>query len=377
MKKLLIMTVLLSLALFLCSCGKEDDNKIEVNTPSPTAVPNYLYECGGKITLGEYKGLTFSNDTEVTDKDVEDAVKELLERYPNYIKDETRDNSEVKDGDVLNIDYVGKMDGKEFNGGKAEGATLEIGSKSFIDGFESSLIGKKVGETCDITVTFPKVYDKNPDLAGKPAVFTVKINYVNKTLMELTDDYVKAQTKDKYKTVDEFMKYLRESLETEKKNNLESNKLRQLIDRAIENATIEVDAQDVKHFVDQTMSEYESYSAMYGMTVKELVLAMGDYKDYAEFEKDVNDGAEQTVKQYMVLQAIAKAENIVLDDETYKKAAQEYMEGTQIKDLESFEGTYGKDYIVYCITCDKAWDILIDNAKEVPFEPEKEETGDK
>lgn len=376
MKKLMITTLLLSLALFLCSCGKKDDNTIDVNPPSPTAVPDYLHECGGKITLGEYKGLTFSNDTEVTDKDVEEAVKEFLDYAPNYVKDESRDNTEVKDGDVLNIDYLGKMDGEAFAGGKAEGATLEIGSNAFIDGFESSLIGKKVGETCDITVTFPKSYPNNPDLAGKPAVFTVTINYVCMKLDELTDEYVAAQTQEKYKTVDEFLKYLRESLETEKKDNLEANKLRQLIDKVIENSTFEVDSADIKYFVERTMGEYENYASMYGMTVKDLVMAMGDYKNYEDFEKEVNDGAEQTVKQYMVLQAIAKAENIALDDAAYKKAAEEYMKGTQIDNLADFEGTYGKDYIVYCITCDMAWDVLIDNAKEVPFEPKQEESGE-
>lgn len=374
MRKLLVFTVIVGMLWALTACGKkDDDNSIEVNPPSPTAVPDFFYECGGTITLGEYKGLTFSNDTEVSEKEIEDAVKELLSVYPNYVKDETRDNTEVKDGDVLNIDYLGKVDGVAFSGGEAKGANLEIGSNSFIEGFESSLIGKKVGETCDINVTFPKVYQNNPDLAGKPAVFTVTINYVCTKVDELTDDYVKTYSDDKYKTVEEFKKYMKETLEAEKKDNLENAKMLQLINAAIENATITVDSKDVEHYAADTIEQFKTYASMYG---EEYLLMMYGFETYEDFEKNARERAEETVKQFMVLQAIVKAEGIVLDEESYKQAANEYMKEVQIDDLEAFEGTYGKDYIQYCILTDKAWKVLIDNAKEVPFEPEDAEKGE-
>lgn len=364
MKRIGIWFCFLVLALALVGCGDKDDDEINVATPSPTSAPDYYHDCGGTITLGEYKGLSYDEPSlEVTDEELEEEIKEILKNQPNYEKDDSRDETEVKSGDILNIDYLGKVDGEAFSGGTAEGATLEIGSKSFIDGFEDALIGKKVGETCDIDVTFPDPYKNNTDLSGKAAVFTVTINYVCKVNEELTDAYVSDYTSDKYKTVADFRAYLKESMEQEKEDNAENEKLLQLINQVIDNSTITVDQEDVDYYYADAISVYEYYASMYGQSVADFVVMMGVAEDYETFQENMKKQAEETVKQYMVLEAIVEAEKMELSDEEYNEAVKEYMDGVGATDQATFESTYGVDYIRYCILTDKAWDIIISNAK--------------
>lgn len=369
MKRIGIWFCFLVLALALVGCGDKKEEEINVATPSPTSAPDYYHDCGGTITLGEYKGLTYEEPSkEVTDEELEKQIEEILKNNPNYEKDDSRDGTEVKKGDVLNIDYAGKVDDKAFQGGTAKDAELEIGSKSFIDGFEDALIGKKVGETCDINVTFPDPYKNNPDLAGKEAVFTVTINYVCKVNKELTDAYVTDYTSEKYKTVADFKAYLKESMEKEKAENAENEKLRQLIDQVIKNSTITVDQADVDYYYKDAVSVYEYYASMYGQSVSDFVVMMGVAEDYETFQKDMKKQAEETVKQYMVLEAIVEAEKMEISEEEYSKAVKEYMDGVGATDQATFESTYGVDYIKYCILTDKAWDIIISNAKATASE---------
>ena len=142
------------------------------------------------IKLGKYKGLELQEDVQdVTDADVDTQIEMNLAQNPVEVEDE---NAEVKDGDVVNIDYEGKKDGVAFDGGSAEGFDLTIGSGSFIDGFEDGLIGAKKGETRNLNLTFPENYQEE-DLAGQDVVFTVKINAI-KTTPELTEEWVKENT---------------------------------------------------------------------------------------------------------------------------------------------------------------------------------------
>ncbi len=362
MKRIVGLVCFLVLAFALAGCGDKEE-EITVVTPSPTTAPDYYHDCGGTITLGEYKGLTYDEPvTEVTEEEVDEEIKSILEYSPNYEEDESRADTEVADGDILNIDYLGKVDGEAFSGGTAEDAILEIGSDRFIDGFEDALIGKKVGETCDIDVTFPETYSNNPDLAGKDAVFTVTINYVCKVNEEITDAYVSEYTDGDYETVEEFRTYLKESLEEEKEANAENEKLLQLINQVIENSTITVEQEDVDYYYADAVSVYEYYATMYGQSLEDFIVMMGLSEDYEAFETEMKKQAEETVKQYMVLEAIVEAEKIELTDEEYATAVKEYMDTVGATDQETFESTYGVDYIRYCILTDKAWDVIISTA---------------
>ena len=155
------------------------------------------------IIVGQYKGVEIEKvEVEaVTDEDIEDALNELVDEYTTT--EDVTDRTDVQDGDIANIDYVGKIDGVEFEGGADEGFDLEIGSGTFIDGFEEGLIGAKVGDTVDVKVTFPDPYENNTDLSGKEAVFTVTVNSIQAEVVpELTDAFVAENTD--YTTIEEY-----------------------------------------------------------------------------------------------------------------------------------------------------------------------------
>ena len=163
MKKLSLLIVLvLALALVFCSCGKEGSAKA-----------NYDYDLSEYVTLGKFPAVEI--DEEKIEDELNKAIEEITSQYGE--KADVTDRA-VVDGDIVNIDYTGKMDGKEFEGGSAKGHDLTIGSDSFIPGFEDGIIGKKLGDEFDLKLVFPEDYKNNPDLQGKDVVFTVKINSI-------------------------------------------------------------------------------------------------------------------------------------------------------------------------------------------------------
>lgn len=214
MKKKLIMALLaLSIAVMAAGCGdkksdksKDDDKKTETSAEDTAVDTNSkgkvvavdVDDISKYVKLGDYKNLEVTETkTEITDADVEDYISQQL----TYKAEEITEDRPVQENDTVNIDYTGYLDGEAFDGGSATDSDLLIGSNSFIDGFESGLIGKSKGEEVTLDLTFPDPYSNNPDLAGKPVQFKVKINAI-KAAPELTDEWVKNNT-DK-QTVDEY-----------------------------------------------------------------------------------------------------------------------------------------------------------------------------
>ena len=211
-KSLKLGVACLGVALLLCACGKGSANSTDTaagsetesaaqsasesasETETETEDTNayaYDYDVESLVKLGDYKGLTYTEtDTSVSDEEVESQINSTLTAHatPEQIKDRA-----VEDGDTVNIDYEGKIDGETFEGGTASGASLTIGSDSFIDGFEDGLIGVKPGEKKTLNLKFPDDYKTNPDLAGKAVVFDVTVNYIegDDIVPELTDDFVR------------------------------------------------------------------------------------------------------------------------------------------------------------------------------------------
>ncbi len=372
MKKFVLFVLIVAMLGTLAACGDEQDGAIATATPTP--VVQYYRDCGGEVILGKYKGLEYEHiSTNVTDKELEEDMKLILEMYPNYQKNDERTGTEVADGDFINIDYVGYMDEEAFENGSDKDFVLEIGSNTFIDGFEEGLIGKIIGETVEVPVTFPNPYQNNPDLAGKPAVFKVTINYACDVLDHMTDDYVAGYTDDEYKTVDTFKEALRKEMAEEKKNSKESAMWTALIDMVIENTEFKtIDKEDVDFYYNSVVESMEQTATMYGMTVEQLVMYYGGYDDIEEFYKEERENAETTVKQYMVLEAIVEAEKLTVTDEVYNTYITGYMEQVSAKDQAEFEATYGKDYIMFCMRNDLALEFLRDNA--VITEPAGNET---
>ena len=191
--------------------GTESMTEAETEQEPEFDVADYL-----TINDDKYKGIevTVTKKAEVSDKDVEDEIKQ--EASDAGLSTQVKKGT-VKDGDTVNIDYVGKKDGKAFDGGTASGADLTIGSHTFIDGFESGLIGKKVGDTVDLDLTFPENY-ASKDLAGQKVVFTVTINYIEGE-PEVNDDLADKLSGGEYKDIDDFKKSVREKLEQDNETN--------------------------------------------------------------------------------------------------------------------------------------------------------------
>ena len=182
----------------------------------------------------------------------------------NNDKSEEIKEGTVENGDVANIDYEGKLNGKAFDGGTAEGYDLTIGSGSFIDGFEDGLIGKKIGDTVDLNLTFPKDYSST-DLAGKEVVFTVKINSV-KRAPKLTDKLAAEISNNEYKTAEAYNNYIKKDLENTKKENQHNQELNDLVALAYQNATVNDYPQEmIDYQLEQVTSYYKSYADQYGM----------------------------------------------------------------------------------------------------------------
>ena len=248
-RKLLSLMLGIGLIFILSACEKETEENYDVEK---------------YFTLGEYKGIEVTVDsTEVTEEDIEERINEVLEE--NSTVEEITDRT-VADGDTVNLDYTGSIDGEVFDGGSAEGDTLVIGSGEFIDDFEEQLIGAAVGEARTVEVTFPEDYEEA--YAGKDAVFEVTVNYIHGDTVtpELTDEFV--QSVSDCETVDEYREQLRETLKTEKEQTAETNKMNDVWTAIVEGSEIKsypdfmVDKQ-----IEQRKATYEAYATQYGLSL--------------------------------------------------------------------------------------------------------------
>lgn len=372
MKKAIILLVLAVLATgVLSACTKNNTTNTTVTPTTAVTVTSPYHVCGGEMTLGQYKGLEYSmKKVVVTDEEIETQITKLLTAKPNYKKNETPDHTDVRDGDVVNIDYAGKVGGVAFQGGTDTDSFLKIGSNSFIPGFESSLIGKQIGTTVDINVTFPNPYTPNTSLSGADAVFTVTLNYFGKEKEGIDDEYVKRYFSAYATSVDSLKQYFRDAITDDKKADLEEEMWDYLITTVIDNSTYtKILPEDVDFYYNLSMSQFHQYAQMYGLTDEQLYNKYYDATelDYNGFLQKCREQAEQSVKEYMALQAIVKAENITFTPEEYAKTAEEYRVGAGLESIEVLESSYGKEYIEYCLLNDKVLDLIRETAviKEV------------
>ena len=317
------------------------------------------------VTLGDYKGIEYTKTVaEVTEDDIQSKLDSFVEGLAET--NEVTDRA-VKDGDIVNIDYVGTMDGEEFEGGSDTGYDLTIGSNSFIDGFETGLIGHNVGEEVSLDLQFPDPYPNNTDLAGKDVNFKVTINKISvKTTPELTDQLVKDNTD--YDTIDAYKESIKEDLEKTNETNAEKQAKSDIFDKVVSNCKISgYDEDEVKDLVDEefksfknTADSYESYGYSY-----EDVLSMNGYDSEESLKKGITEYVKKYLDQKMVLYCIAAKEGIkVTSDETDKKV-QEYMDTYNVETKEEVYNYFGDDYFEVLVLSEKVMDYLKDNAKLV------------
>ncbi|MFD1850130.1 trigger factor [Oceanobacillus bengalensis] len=263
-----------------------------------------------EVTLGEYKGLEVEEvSVEVTDEDVDTEIEKIRERHAELV---VKEEGEVQDGDTVVIDFEGFMDGEAFDGGKGENHSLEIGSGSFIPGFEEQLVGKKAEEDTEVEVTFPEDYHAE-DLAGKVATFKVKIHEIKfKELPELDDEFAK-DVDDEAESLEELKNKKKEELEAEKKQAAENEKREQLLEKASENAQVEIPEAMVETELEQMVREFEQRLQMQGMTLEMYSQFSG--QDEAALKEQMKEDAAKRVKTNLTLEAIAKAENLEVSEE--------------------------------------------------------------
>ncbi|MBQ8084627.1 MAG: trigger factor [Lachnospiraceae bacterium] len=313
-----------------------------------------------EVTLGDYKGVEIEKiDVEVTDEDVEAA---LLNEQKQNARNVPVEDRPAKLDDEVSLDFEGFVDGVAFEGGKGENYQLKLGSHSFIDTFEDQIVGKNIGEEFDVNVTFPEDYQAE-DLAGKPAVFKCKLNGIKETqLPELDDDF--AADVSEFDTLDEYKEDLKATLKVRKEKEAKNEKESRVVDKIIEGAQMDIPAPMLDTQKEQMLNEFAQQLSYQGLSIDQYFQFSGMTKE--KFMETSEPEAERRIKSRLVLEAVAKAENIEVSEDDLnaelEKMAETYqMEPDKLKDL---VGNSEKEAIKLDIAVQKAVDLVRDAAVE-------------
>ena len=381
--------VCLGMAVLLCACGKGSTESTEaassetetaqseavsetVAETEDTNVYPYEYDVESMVKLGEYKGLTYTEtDVSVSDDEVESQINSTLTAHATA---EQITDRAVEDGDTVNIDFEGKIDGNTFDGGTASGASLTIGSGTFIDGFEDGLIGVKPGDKTTLKLKFPDEYKTNTDLAGKDVTFDVTVNYIkgDDIVPELDDDFVKGLNIDDVSNVKEYRAYVKSQLQANKESEAEKSKQSELLQQAVDNAEIkEIPEELVTQYATQYTDYYKQYASYFGLELSDFLTQYMNQTE-EEFNQSAEDYGKERAGYMLVVSAIAKAEKVDVDALYDEKVAQ-YAEQSGYADAATLEKDYSKRYLNQIIINEEVQNILEENAKAVvPAETESE-----
>lgn len=312
-----------------------------------------------EVTLGQYKGVEVEKaDASVSAEDVEAELKKVQEQNARLLTVEDRG---VEDGDQTVIDFEGFVDGKGFEGGKAEDYPLTIGSHSFIDTFEEQLIGKKIGEECEVNVTFPTEYHA-ADLAGKPATFKVTVKEIKvKELPELNDEF--ASEVSEFDTLGEYKKDVEKKLAEKKEIEANSKNEDAVVAKVVENATMEIpdkmiDAQ-AENMVQDMARRMQSQGLSLDMYLKYTGMTVEQMKEQARPD------AEKRIRTRLVLEAVAKAENIQISDEKVDEEVAKMAEAykMEVEKLKSYMSESDVKQMKEDLAVQQAVDLLVAEAK--------------
>ncbi|MCI9361623.1 MAG: trigger factor [Hungatella sp.] len=285
-----------------------------------------------EVTLGDYKGIQVEKaSAEVTDEDVENELKRVQNQNSRLLTIEDRP---VQDGDQTVIDFDGYVDGKRFEGGKSEDYPLTIGSHSFIDTFEEQLIGKNIGEECEVNVTFPEEYHAK-ELAGKPAVFKVTVKEIKmKELPELNDEF--AEEVSEFDTLDEYKTDIRSKLLERKQKDAATENENRVVEKVVENASMEIPEKMLETQVQNMINDYARRMQSQGMSLEQYMQYTG--MTLESLKEQTRPQAEKSIRTRLVLEAVVKAEDINISDEAVeeelKKMADSYkMDIEKVKEI--------------------------------------------
>ena len=311
------------------------------------------------VTLGEYKGVEVKKEhTLVTEDDVNAEIEKERNKQAAEV---SVDDRAVAEGDTVNLDYSGSVDGVKFEGGTAEGQTLKIGSHTFIPGFEEQMVGMNIGEEKDLNVTFPTEYHA-PDLAGKEAVFHVKVNGITETqLPALDDDFAKDISE--FDTLDAYKADVRAKLEAqaaERDNNAFTNAV---IEKVMANATVEIPDAMVERQIDSMVRNFEARLAQQGLKLADFMKYTG--QDEKAFRGQYRDQAEKSVRANLVLEAVENTEKFEATEEEIDAEIEKFAKqiGQNVEELKKNLTEGDREYFKADVIRDKAVKFLCDNAK--------------
>ncbi len=331
----------------------ESDNTEDTSEDTPTTAELMagidVEKC---VTLGDYKGVTVEKTIQsVTDEDVQNEIDNALANYPVEV------DQAAKEGDTVNIDYVGKIDGEEFDGGSDQGADLKLGSGKFIDGFEDGLIGARKGETRTLNLTFPEDYTQ--DLAGKAVEFTVTVNAVKEPLSEPTDQWV-ADNIEGYDNIADYKAGIRseqeESNEQTAENQVRYAAWTQVIDNCTINEYPETLVEVGKKLYEQQVETYAKYA---GMELDAYIESSGLTQE--EYQSNMEEYGKNVAAQALVCQAICDKEGFAIGDDDYQKALQDMLTEYGCTEDELIQ-TYGQDNVEQSIMLNRVSNLILENA---------------
>lgn len=362
----------LALALSLAGCGasSSSSSSSQAASGSSSAVEDhsdvysaYLNDDGTLkdvdsstlVTLPQYKGISVpAEEYTITDDELNTQINSILDQYATY--DQIKDRA-IADGDVVNIDYVGSVDGEEFSGGNTNGrgTLVTAGSDAYIDDFLTQIIGHTPGETFNVEVTFPDPYENNPDLAGKDAVFVTTINYIqgDKHVPELTDEFV-SQTSAlaDYGTAQGMKDTIRTSMENNKADNYV---LQKVLDEC---QFSEFPADLVDQLVNVSMAQFESQASAYGLDMETARSMMGYDSEDAQREA-MTASAQEQLKTVVMLEAIAKAEGLTVDEDALTNY---FSTNVGTSDYSAYQTYYGRGYLCQAVLLDSAMELVTSSA---------------
>ena len=313
-----------------------------------------------EVTLGQYKGIEVEKkEATVTDEEVMGRIEKELDQNSRMI---TVDDRPVQMDDIAVIDFEGFVDGIPFEGGKGENHSLTIGSNSFIDNFEDQLIGKSIGEEVDVNVTFPEDYQAE-ELAGKPALFKVKVNEIKvKELPKLDDDF--AQDVSEFDTLDEYKESIKATIKEGKEKELKTAKENEVVDKIIENATMDIPEPMIESQVRQMAEDFAQRMQYQGLSLEQYFQFTG--MDSHKFIESLRPQALKRIQSRLVLEAIVKAENIEVTEEELEKELTEMasMYKMELDKVKEMIGDKETEQIKTDIAVQKAVDFVTESAKE-------------
>ncbi|MGN0343225.1 MAG: trigger factor [Roseburia sp.] len=372
------------LAIFLCTalvagvtaCGSDKTGESVEDTEVTAEESNMPeYNAVDYVTLGDYSAIevTLDDDYSVTEDDVKEFLESsVLAYYPYYVD---LDKDVVEEGDFVNIDYVGYLNGEAFDGGSAEGYILEIGSDSFIDGFEDGLIDAVVGETLDLNLTFPETYG-SADLAGQDVVFTVTVNKIvekqDVAYEDIDDDYV-AYVKEQnpnldYDSAEDMISDVQTYLESTAESNKDSAIRSAVLDKITEICTVDSYPDGLLDYrLSEILAQYESYYCDEETTLEDYVEnTLGE--SYEEFVAELQEEVELDVDTQLILEAIASVEGITFDEEEFQTYVNDMLSSYGYSSESTLYLSYGsteqagRSYLEKIFVCNQALEMICGNA---------------